>query len=321
MTMPASTEARPTAAPGGRRAMSDFPLALPEPGAVSTAQMAEACRSIYESRDVLIGGLPLEAAREWQRRSQAIEEYLRGTEAYPEAQRAGRVLEMAVGSALGKPQRGKKLSPAGDNFQRNLRHEFRALHAGRAKIEPYLDGEAPTVLPDGQPKPPGLSRETALRIARGATPRSEARRRLPGPLPDLPDKRYGLIYADPPWPMPDWIESRDLTRHYPVKSIDDLMAWPVADIAADDAVLYLWAISTHLHDAFHVIEAWGFEYVTNMVWVKPRIGTGWWVRHQHELLLIARRGHVSPPAPDVLRSSVINAPVGATARSRKASPR
>jgi hypothetical protein len=133
--------------------VSERALALPDPAAASVATLATACRRIYEARDEIIGRLPLAQADEARRRASAIEEYLRGTEAYPDAQRAARVLEMAVGAELGEPKRGKKLFPAGQNLDEHRRHEFRLMYRGRAAIEPYLERD-------------GLSREAALRIAR-----------------------------------------------------------------------------------------------------------------------------------------------------------
>jgi N6-adenosine-specific RNA methylase IME4 len=54
--------------------------------------------------------------------------------------------------------------------------------------------------------------------------------------------------------------------------------------------------------------AWGFEYKTNIVWVKDRMGLGYWVRNQHEHLLIGVRGNIPAPAPIERFRSVINAP-------------
>lgn len=55
------------------------------------------------------------------------------------------------------------------------------------------------------------------------------------------------------------------------------------------------------------MEAWGFEYRANEVWVKPSIGMGVWTRNRHELLLIGRRGKASPPEPKARLDSVIEA--------------
>ena len=65
-----------------------------------------------------------------------------------------------------------------------------------------------------------------------------------------------------------------------------------------------------LPEALQLIEAWGFRYVGNIVWVKPSIGLGHWVRNRHELLLIGQRGAFSPPDPDLRPGSVIEAPRG-----------
>ena len=80
--------------------------------------------------------------------------------------------------------------------------------------------------------------------------------------------------------------------------------------AADDAVLLLWAVNCLLPEVLQVIEAWGFSDLTNLVWVKPSIGLGVWTRNRHELLLVARRGSISPPYPDLLPDSVITAARG-----------
>jgi N6-adenosine-specific RNA methylase IME4 len=56
------------------------------------------------------------------------------------------------------------------------------------------------------------------------------------------------------------------------------------------------------------MDAWGFTYRTNIVWVKDAIGLGYWVRNQHELLLIGARGEMRAPAVGARRSSVIKSP-------------
>ena len=68
-------------------------------------------------------------------------------------------------------------------------------------------------------------------------------------------------------------------------SLDDICDLPVAGIAAADSLLYLWATVAELPGALRVMHAWGFEYKSHAVWVKPSIGIGFWFRSQHELLL------------------------------------
>jgi N6-adenosine-specific RNA methylase IME4 len=65
-----------------------------------------------------------------------------------------------------------------------------------------------------------------------------------------------------------------------------------------------------LPQAIEVMEAWGFIYKTCAVWSKDRIGTGYWFRNKHEILLVGTRGHVPAPAMGTQWSSLIPAPVG-----------
>jgi N6-adenosine-specific RNA methylase IME4 len=65
-----------------------------------------------------------------------------------------------------------------------------------------------------------------------------------------------------------------------------------------------------LPQALAVMDAWGFEYRSNYVWLKDRIGTGYWNHKAHEHLLIGMRGNVPAPAPGTQWDSVVEAPVG-----------
>jgi N6-adenosine-specific RNA methylase IME4 len=90
--------------------------------------------------------------------------------------------------------------------------------------------------------------------------------------------------------------------------------------AADDAILFLWATAPKLNDAFRVMITWNFTYKTHMVWVKDKIGTGYYVRGQHELLLIGVRGTgIGVPAEENRPSSVIQAPRQGLEHSQKPS--
>jgi N6-adenosine-specific RNA methylase IME4 len=130
----------------------------------------------------------------------------------------------------------------------------------------------------------------------------------------LPQKKYGVIAADPEWkyvPYGDSDSGKLLAaeNHFPTSPTEIIAARPVADIAADDCVLFLWATVPMLPDALTVMAAWGFTYKSNFAWRKSRPATGFWNRNQHELLLVGTRGHNVPaPAPGTQWSSVIDAP-------------
>ena len=120
----------------------------------------------------------------------------------------------------------------------------------------------------------------------------------------LPAKRYGVIYADPPWRFEVYSRDtgldRDASNHYPVQALEKIKALDVASIAAPDCVLFLWATAPMLPEALEVMAAWGFAYKTNFVWAKDRAGTGYWARNQHEHP--ARRNARRIPAPLPARS-------------------
>lgn len=118
---------------------------------------------------------------------------------------------------------------------------------------------------------------------------------------------YDLIYCDPPWRYDfSSTSNRDIENHYPTMSIDDLMQMEIP--AADNCVLYMWATSPKLVEAINLINSWGFTYKTHAIWDKEKIGMGYWFRGQHELLMVATKGSVSPPMPDQRKSSVIKEP-------------
>jgi N6-adenosine-specific RNA methylase IME4 len=130
-----------------------------------------------------------------------------------------------------------------------------------------------------------------------------------GAAPTLPAGLFDVLYVDPPWRYEHPVTERDsIEAHYPTLALEEICALPIADIAADDAVLFLWTTNPKLAEAIKVIEAWGFDYRTNLTWVKDWIGMGYWLRQRHELLLIAKRGEPPVPAEEDRPDSVLEAP-------------
>jgi N6-adenosine-specific RNA methylase IME4 len=143
--------------------------------------------------------------------------------------------------------------------------------------------------------------------------RDTRERQLSAKIMALPGKAYGVIYADPPWKFEPYSRDTGMDRaadnHYPTMTLDKIKELEVP--IAPDAVLFLWATVPMLPEALSVMEAWGFKYVSNFVWVKDRIGTGYWTRNQHELLLIGTKGSVPAPAPGKQYPSAFTGPVEA----------
>jgi N6-adenosine-specific RNA methylase IME4 len=128
------------------------------------------------------------------------------------------------------------------------------------------------------------------------------------PPPPLPDGPFQLVYADPPWQLGHADSEHAPERHYPCMPLDEIKHLHVP--AADDAILFLWAVNCLLAEALETMQAWGFSYKTNLAWVKPSVGLGFWARNRHELLLVGCRGRLSPPDTDQRPDSVTEAPRG-----------
>ena len=123
---------------------------------------------------------------------------------------------------------------------------------------------------------------------------------------ELPNKKYQVIYADPAWKY-DFAKTnnRKIENQYPTMEIEEIKKLPINQIADTNCVLYLWATAPKLIEALEVVKAWGFEYKTHAIWDKEIIGMGYWFRGQHELLIVATKGKISPPQSDVRKSSII----------------
>lgn len=131
-------------------------------------------------------------------------------------------------------------------------------------------------------------------------------------IPSFPDKKYGAVYADPPWTFRTWSPKgmdRSAERHYPCMSLADIKALPVQNIAADDCALFLWAIDPMLPQALEVMSAWGFTFKTvGFYWVKQNksadgfsTGLGYWSRANPEQCLLGTRGSPKRLAKNVRR--------------------
>ena len=116
------------------------------------------------------------------------------------------------------------------------------------------------------------------------------------------DKKYSTIYADPPWRFQNRSgkvapEHKRLNR-YETMSLEDIKKLPVSEIAAEKSHLYLWFPNALLPDGLAVMEAWGFEYKSNLIWEKVRKdgepdgrGVGFYFRNVTEILLFGVKGN------------------------------
>ena len=121
---------------------------------------------------------------------------------------------------------------------------------------------------------------------------------------ELPDKKYNIILADPPWDFggggvyqDNNRPVRETKKQYQLMKTKDICELPIKHLSADDCVLFMWSTDQHLNDALKVIEAWGFRYSTvGFYWVKhtnkgnPCYNVGCWTMKSVELCLLAIKG-------------------------------
>lgn len=115
----------------------------------------------------------------------------------------------------------------------------------------------------------------------------------------MENKKYNIIYADPPWRYEQKRLQGAAEFHYPTMNIEDICQLPVGEIAAKDCALFLWVTFPMLPEALRVIEAWGFTFKTvAFVWLKQNkkseswfYGMGFWTRGNAEICLLATKGH------------------------------
>lgn len=175
----------------------------------------------------------------------------------------------------------------------------------------------------------------STRVAHGddkAHQREQRERELGAKQHAFPQRLYGVIYADPPWKGWQYSDETGMDRspenHYPTMTLEEIQRMPVADICAKDVLLAMWARPAMLVEAFCVADAWGFapllrdsssgflipahyldkvddddwearptgRYITELIWSKVLLGTGYWARAKHECLLLFKKGNPIAPA-------------------------
>lgn len=119
------------------------------------------------------------------------------------------------------------------------------------------------------------------------------------------DKKYRVIYADPPWSYNDKQDTDyygGAEKHYGTMPLDEIAALPIERIAEKNAVLFLWTTNPLIFDSKQIFEAWGFTYKSMFIWDKVKTGMGHYNSVRHEMLLICTRGSCTPDTPRMFDS-------------------
>lgn len=117
------------------------------------------------------------------------------------------------------------------------------------------------------------------------------------------DRRYNIIYADPPWSFSAWSDKaqKHVSKYYQTMGEDEIQNLPISLLTEENAVLFMWATFPNLPLALETIKAWGFTYKTcAFTWVKQTKkssklfwGMGYYTRSNAEVCLLAIKG--KPP--------------------------
>ena len=150
--------------------------------------------------------------------------------------------------------------------------------------------------------------------------RNEREAQLGAKIRALPDVRAGLILSDFEWHFKVRSEETGMDRHaanHYVTAAEAMTPEAIVErqrermaIAADDCIHLMWCPASFNWTALQVMHLQGFTYVSQFVWDKPGIGTGFWVRDKHELLLIGVKGKIPCPAMGDQFDSLLPAPKG-----------
>lgn len=119
---------------------------------------------------------------------------------------------------------------------------------------------------------------------------------------------FDVILADPAWRYSSNSAAnpgKNAMAQYPCMRIAQICAMPVNQIVARDALLLLWVTVPFAKLADQVVEAWGFKYVSQLVWLKNTIAMGHWARGAHELVYICRRRKFQCVKPALFPTSII----------------
>ena len=125
---------------------------------------------------------------------------------------------------------------------------------------------------------------------------------------DLPNKKYNVIYADPPWHYGSksavnnttGSAIKPLSDHYSTMSLQELKNMPIKNMTKDDAACFMWVTDSHIDEALEVLRSWGFAYKTIAFnWVKTTSKGNYcknvapWTMKSSEICLLGIKGRMT----------------------------
>ncbi len=173
------------------------------------------------------------------------------------------------------------------------------------------------------------NRLTGYRIYNAEQKRRTKRNDLPDLYPDLPEEKYDVIYADPPWDYGgklqfdkssakaekmDWDKNIFISSanfKYPTLKIEQLKKIPLLEIAKDDCLLFMWVTNPHLAQGIELGQHWGFNYKTvAFIWDKMVHNPGKYTMSYCEMCLVFKRGRIPSPRGTRNEKQLVRSPRG-----------
>jgi len=112
----------------------------------------------------------------------------------------------------------------------------------------------------------------------------------------FPDKKYDIIYADPPWDIKKIqrkVRPNQISMDYPTMTLDEIKQLPISSISEGNSVCFLWTIQKYLPYAFDVLKTWGFTYLLTTTWDKQNGLCLFGFHYRTEFLLFGYKGKVN----------------------------
>lgn len=117
------------------------------------------------------------------------------------------------------------------------------------------------------------------------------------------DKKYNIIYADPPWKQSKGGKksvrknSSGKPLDYPTISVQEIKEHlrQATSLTTENSVLFLWTIDKYLFEAQKIAEDLGYKLHARMIWNKVTgIPAAFTIRYGHEYLLYMYKGKLLP---------------------------
>lgn len=219
----------------------------------------------------------------------------------------------------GVAENGEKIVALIDNSETTLKTFFKEKN--QIRLQPANEEYEPIIIKNGEREfsiqgvvIDVIQKQTGYSIYSDDAKKRTKQNPLMDLYPELPNKKFDIIYADPPWDYNGKmqfdkssknIEQIDISRNifissasfkYPTLKTNELMKIPIHNISKDDCLLFMWTTNPHLHQAINLGEAWGFEYRTvAFVWDKMSHNPGQYTLSNCELCLVFKRGRIPRP--------------------------